>query len=709
MVDSEPLSSNSSAIQLTDVTVHLGNKDVLRSINLTIESGGIFALLGPSGCGKTTLMRILVGRLHPTSNHDGTVGTISIYDKYSHAFGRLVGYMPQETALHTTNTIEEELFFYGRLANMPTEKLQQRCQFLIHLLELPNKSKLIRKLSGGQQRRVSFALALIHEPNLLILDEPTVGVDPLLRRKIWQHLIEITMNGNRTAIVTTHYIEEARQANIVSFMRHGQLLETDRPDKLLIKHNQQTLEGVFLELCEERHLLNIQNRSRDKVHLKNPLNIMNKICQPFISSSSKSRRCCDAIRSCARPSFGRSFYALLIKDLLKFQRNPAMLVIHFLVPILQITLFCLCVGRKLTNISVGFVSREIIQSSTTSGLIMEKIDKNVINLIGYKSLSDAQRMFEKGHLSGVIDIGANFTREVLAKVEHCSFADENEYSDAQVLIYVDQTNRQMMYAIAEEIIRALKNTSMDFKLGFWSSPDSKHALLRLGRSTNDQLDFEFTFTHFMVPGIVLSVIFFMNVGLTALSLVLEQSDGTQDRVWITGHYLIFFGHQLEFSSVLGVRSDEIVLSQLIIHLMILIIQIVIVLFTALVIFELPLKGSLICTILLCAIQGLCGMTFGLIISTIFTTEINTHQVTMAAFYPVLLLSGIIWPLEGQPMWLRTITTWLPMTKAIEAMRGVLLKGWDIKHLVVQQAFVVTSVWTICFLILTLLIFNYRRL
>jgi len=134
-----------------------------------ISNRSSFALLGPSGCGKTTLIRTLVGRLRPVNNHDGIQGTIYILGKHPHAFGQLVGFMPQEMALHTTNTIDEELFFYGRLANMPKQKIQQRCQFLTNLLELSNRRKIISKLSGGQQRRVSFAIALLHEPKLLIL------------------------------------------------------------------------------------------------------------------------------------------------------------------------------------------------------------------------------------------------------------------------------------------------------------------------------------------------------------------------------------------------------------------------------------------------------------------------------------------------------------------------------------------------------------
>ncbi|CAF1213423.1 unnamed protein product [Rotaria sp. Silwood1] len=567
--------SNPYAIELNNVTIRLSNKDILKSITLAIEQGGIFALLGPSGCGKTTLIRTLVGRLHPINNHDGTRGKISILGKDPHAYGQLVGFMPQEMALHFANTIDEELYFYGRLANMHSEKIQQRCQFLMNLLELSHKRKLIFKLSGGQQRRVSFAIALLHEPRLLILEKNS---------------------------------------------------------------------------------------------------------------------CCLALRSCSRPSTGRSLYALLIKDIIKFQRNPFMLIIQFLVPILQITLFCLCVGRKLTNIPMGFISRETIRSSSTSGLIFDKIDKNVLNLIEYKSINEAQHLFHLGYLFGIIDIGENFTREIFDKVQSCSFSDVHKYNDSQMIIYLDETNRQMVYTIAEEFIRVFKIIDIDFNLGLFASTSSNHSLFKLGQFQNHLPKIEYTFTHFMIPGIILSVIFFFNVALTALSIVTEQSDGTQERVWIT-----------------GVKSNQIILSQLIIHSLILIIQIVIVLFTSLFIFEIPLRGSLLYPSLLCIIQGFCGMTFGLVISTIFTTEINAHQVTMSIFYPVLLLSGIVWPLEGQPIWMRTISAWLPMTKAIDAMRGTLLKGWCIQHLVVQQAFMVSFLWSMVFLILTLLVFNCRRL
>ncbi len=107
---------------------------------------------------------------------------------------------------------------------------------------------MIRNLSGGQQRRVSLCIALLHSPDLLILDEPTVGVDPLLRSRIWQYLVDISSTG-KTIIITTHYIEEARLADMVGMMRNGKLLAEGKPDDLMITHNKKTLEDTFLALC----------------------------------------------------------------------------------------------------------------------------------------------------------------------------------------------------------------------------------------------------------------------------------------------------------------------------------------------------------------------------------------------------------------------------------------------------------------------------
>lgn len=132
--------------------------------------------------------------------------------------GKRVGYMPQEIALYSEFSIKETMMYFGWIFGMKTSEIMERLQFLLNFLDLPSQNRLVKNLSGGQQRRVSFAVALMHDPELLILDEPTVGVDPLLRQSIWNHLVHITKAGQKTVIITTHYIEEARQAHTVSFL-----------------------------------------------------------------------------------------------------------------------------------------------------------------------------------------------------------------------------------------------------------------------------------------------------------------------------------------------------------------------------------------------------------------------------------------------------------------------------------------------------------
>lgn len=160
--------------------------------------------------------------------------------------------MPQEIALYAEFSIKETLMYFGWIFGMQTSEIMERLHFLLNFLDLPSQNRLVKNLSGGQQRRVSFAVALMHDPELLILDEPTVGVDPLLRQSIWNHLVHITKAGQKTVIITTHYIEEARQAHTIGLMRSGKLLAEESPQALLSMYGCQSLEDVFLKLSRKQ-------------------------------------------------------------------------------------------------------------------------------------------------------------------------------------------------------------------------------------------------------------------------------------------------------------------------------------------------------------------------------------------------------------------------------------------------------------------------
>ena len=169
-----------AAVTLDKAVVCYGRNIILSNLSMRVRQGTVYALLGPSGCGKTTLLSCILGRKYLQS------GTITVYggrpgDRTLGLPGQLVGYMPQDICLYLEFTIKETFQYFGRLQKMGSDSLEKRKLLLLEMLDLPEEGRRVSKLSGGQKRRLSFAVALLHNPRLLILDEPTVGVDPLVR------------------------------------------------------------------------------------------------------------------------------------------------------------------------------------------------------------------------------------------------------------------------------------------------------------------------------------------------------------------------------------------------------------------------------------------------------------------------------------------------------------------------------------------------
>lgn len=203
----------------------------LKGVNFNVRKGEIFALLGPDGAGKTTFMRLCTGLLKPTSG-DIKIFGFSIVAKLDEA-NRHIGYMPQNFSLYEDLTVIENMAFFASLFQLPKEKEMQIIDFYLNLTQLlSHKDKLAGHLSGGMKQKLSLACCLLHEPEVIFLDEPTTGVDPVARKEFWEHLKFLQKRGI-TIIITTPYMDEAEKCDRLALLHEGKVLLEGSLEKIL--------------------------------------------------------------------------------------------------------------------------------------------------------------------------------------------------------------------------------------------------------------------------------------------------------------------------------------------------------------------------------------------------------------------------------------------------------------------------------------------
>jgi ABC-2 type transport system ATP-binding protein len=230
-------------IQTSGLTKKFGHFTAVDKLDLKVKEGEIYGLLGPNGAGKTTAIRMLTGLLKITS------GEALVFDKRVPNASILpnIGHMPQETALYLGITIHQNLQFFGEIFGLENGVIKKRENELLKFIDLEKwRDEKIQNLSGGMKHRVSLICTLIHEPTLLFLDEPTVGVDPELRESFWKHFHNLRDSG-KTILMTTHYMDEARHCDRIGFMRHGKLIAEGSPKELLEISKTTSLEDAFMK------------------------------------------------------------------------------------------------------------------------------------------------------------------------------------------------------------------------------------------------------------------------------------------------------------------------------------------------------------------------------------------------------------------------------------------------------------------------------
>lgn len=240
-----------SEIVIHDLTKKFEDITAVDGLNLNINKGELFGLLGPNGAGKTTIINILCGLVTPTKG-SVSVGGYNVQKELQNV-KELIGVCTQETAVYPFLTGRENVELFGNLHAMPKQRIKKNAEDLLeHLGLIEDANRRVGKYSGGMKRRINLIMALVHDPEIAFLDEPTVAMDPQSRRAVWDFIRELRKQG-RTIILTTHYMEEAEElCDRVGIVDHGKLIALGSPRHLKDKFNAKDLEEVFIQLTGRR-------------------------------------------------------------------------------------------------------------------------------------------------------------------------------------------------------------------------------------------------------------------------------------------------------------------------------------------------------------------------------------------------------------------------------------------------------------------------
>ncbi|XP_075986626.1 ABC transporter oskyddad [Anticarsia gemmatalis] len=717
---------------------------ILDGLNMTVPKGAIYGLLGASGCGKTTLLSCIVGRRRLNSGEIWVLGG-KPGSPGSGVPGPRIGYMPQEIALFGEFSIRETLIYFGWIANMDTKDVEERIDFLITLLQLPNPNRQVKNLSGGQQRRTSLAAALIHDPELLILDEPTVGVDPVLRQSIWDHLVEITKGGRTTVIITTHYIDETKQADIIGLMRGGRFLAEESPTELIRRYQGESLEDVFLKLSV---LQNLGKRRRSSIladvvervelpAIPNPNAIdleeaeIGEISGEFgdnVSMSSKGRVVVtpelimpvEAMPPEEKPARTMEEYmpmkwhhmkALIWKNFLSLFRNFGALAFLLGLPVSQMIFFCLAIGHYPVGLPIAVVNYEVNSTEPLcdydknwcpqdpetyewnltrfSCQYLDFLSKRQSNLIKYNSKEVAMEEAAHGKARTVLVFPANFSESLQVRITDPRHLNYWIVKNSDMEAHMDETDKQVEWML-----------NRDLQLAFMEATEHLADVCFLPtRIMSIPVHFNKplyglevpNFTDFAGPGVILTIVFFLAVALTSGSMLAERNEGI-----------------LERSLVSGITGTEILFSHVIVQMLIMFLQSGMVLLLGFLVFGLTMQGPVGWVIFLTVLTGLCGMTFGFVVSCLCDTDRTATYLALGSFLPMVLLCGIIWPIEGMHIILQWISYVLPLTLSTESLRSMLQRGWAITRPTVYAGFASTTIWIALYLTTSILLLKFKK-
>jgi ribosome-dependent ATPase len=605
-----------------DLTCRFGDFTAVDRVNFTIERGEIFGFLGSNGCGKTTTMKMLTGLLPPTAGEALLFGKPLDADDMSSRYR--VGYMSQSFSLYTELTVRQNLDLHARIFHLPAQKAAARIAELVGTFGLDDYlDQRTADLPLGIRQRLSLAIAIVHEPEILILDEPTSGVDPLARDRFWEALIDLSRNQGVTIFVSTHFMNEAERCDRISLMDSGRALATGTPAELVKARGVATLEDAFISYLEEA------TRSRSPVPQ-----------QLVLEPGETVRRVRPPLRAPSAFSPQR-LLAYAIREALELLRDPIRLGFSLLGTTFLMLVFGFGVSTDVNNLSFAVLDRD---QSPESRAYLEEL-RGSSYFVEKAPLADDAALnsrLKSGDIEAAVEIPPNFGTDI----KRGRPAWVSAVVDGAMPFRAD-TIRGYLQGMHQLYLvdPAVKTTEP-------SAPPPADIEIRF------KYNQDFDSIYAMVPANMSLLLGLFPAILMALAIVREKELGSITNLYVT-----------------PVSRLEFLLGKQLPYIAIAIANFALMLMLALFVFQVPLKGSFPALLLGVLIYVTTMTGYGMLISAFTSTQIAAlFGTSILTVLPATQFAGMMTPVSSLAAEAQMIGRGFPMTYFVPISVGTFTKG-----------------------------------